>query len=114
VSAPGYIVEVPPELPPHRRQGERALLEGQLSVIREMLGMLDTITIAGQRHLMEKVVTFVEPHARAAVIRPSARRRDMLFELVVQLRKESERLVPDSARFTAHAENLIALLGVVG
>jgi len=111
MSAPGYVVDLPRELPLPPRPGEPAVLARPLSVIREMLGMLDTLTIAGQRHLMEKVVGFVEACARAAVTHPNARRRETVFELVVQLRKESERLVPDSLRFTAQAEKLMALLG---
>ena len=114
MSAPGYVVEVPREPAPGRRHAERALLARQLSVIREMLGMLDTLTIAGQRHVMEKVVSFVDTCARAPAVRPTPGHRETLFELVLQLRKESERLVPDSLRFAERAEDLIALLGAVG
>lgn len=111
MSAPSHLLDVPRELPLPRLPGERAVLARPLSVVREMLGMLDTLTIAGQRHLMEKVVGFVELFARAAVTHPNARRREALFDLVSELRKESERLVPDALRFTERAENLIALLG---
>lgn len=82
----------------------------QLSVIREMLGTLDTLTIAGQHHLMDKVIDFVEGQVRNAAPRLSARNRAVLMDLMTQLRNESDHLFPDSAQFAQSAENLVSLL----
>lgn len=114
MSASGHAVDFVRERPDDRRYGEPALLARQLPVIQEMLGVLDTLTIAGQRHVMEKVVSFVDTKTRAAAARMSNRDRATLFELLTQLRKESQRLVPDPLRFTRHAENLVALLRALG
>lgn len=81
-----------------------------LTVIREMLLMLDSLTIAGQRHLMEKVVRFVEqqlPRARSCL---SRRNHGAVESIVKQLRFESERVVPDVCAFSRGAQSLLALL----
>ncbi len=81
-----------------------------LTVIHEMLLMLDSLTIAGQRHLMEKVVRFVEdqlPRVRSGLGR---RNLSAIETLVKQLRRESDRLVPDVSAFSRGAETLLALL----
>jgi hypothetical protein len=94
--------------PPVRTEPERTHVP--LTVIREMLLMLDSLTIAGQRHLMEKVVRFVEdqlPRVRAGVGR---RNLTGIESIVKQLQRESDRLVPDVAAFSRGAEALLALL----
>lgn len=96
--------------PPARAEVEPQPRHVPLTVIREMLLMLDSLTIAGQRHLMEKVVRFVEeqlPHARS---RLSRRNLSALDAIVGQLRHESDRLVPDVAVFSRGAHTLLALL----
>ena len=113
MSTSSHAVELVREPPPHGRPSEHALLVQQLPVIREMLGTLDTLTIAGQRHVMQKVVDFVDTKTRVVAARMSHRNRATLFDLLTQLGKESERLVPDSARFARQAESLITLLGTV-
>jgi hypothetical protein len=81
-----------------------------LSVIREMLLMLDSLTIAGQRHLMEKVVHFVDEQLPRAAAGLSRRNQAAIEALVRQLRHESDRLVPDVCAFSRGAESLLALL----
>jgi len=45
-------------------------LAEKLATIRQMLTTLDTVTIAGQRHLMTKVLAFVDGQVqRSAIIR---------------------------------------------
>jgi hypothetical protein len=81
-----------------------------LTVIREMLLMLDSLTIAGQRHIMEKVVRFVEeqlPRARSSL---SRRNLGAIEAIMKQLRHESDRLVPDVSVFSRGAQSLLALL----
>ncbi len=114
MSASIRVVEVVQDLPPDRRNGEGALLVRQLSVIREMLGTLDTVTIAGQHHLMDKVIAFVNGQLRRAPTCLSDRNRATLVDLITQLRGESDHLLPDAARFAQRAENLINLLTAIG
>ncbi|HVV48369.1 MAG TPA: hypothetical protein VHO06_01800 [Polyangia bacterium] len=113
MSATSHAIHLVPARPVQRPPSQRALLARQLPVIREMLGTFDTLTIAGQRHLMEKVVGFVDSKTRAVGPRMSNRNRATLLELLTRLRQESQRLVPDPVCFTRHAENLITLLDAV-
>jgi len=109
MSATSHAIDLVRELSGDRVTGENGLL-AQLPVIHEMLGMLDTLTIAGQQHVMEKVVDFVDSKTRAVAPRMGDRNRVTLFDLLRRLREESQRLVPDPLRFTRHAESLITLL----
>lgn len=96
----------PPESePPPRRL--------PLSVIREMLVMLDNLTIAGQRHLMEKVVHFVEEQVPRLTVAVSRRNHAAVATILEGLRRESDRLVPDVAAFSRGAESLLALLAAL-
>jgi hypothetical protein len=86
----------------------------RLAVAREMLVTLETLTNAGQRHLMAKVVTFIEGHVATATAGVRERPRAAALQLLGQLRRESERPSPDVATFRSRAETLIALLAPVG
>ena len=86
---------------------------GRLAVAREMLDTLETLTNAGQRHLMAKVVTFIEGQISKAV--PAVRERPRAAALLLtELQRQSERPAPDLAAFRTHAETLIALLAPLG
>jgi hypothetical protein len=84
-----------------------------LSVIREMLVMLDNLTIAGQRHLMEKVVHFVEEQVPRLATSVSRRNHAAVATILEELHHESDRLVPDVAAFSRGAESLLALLAAL-
>ncbi|HVT08464.1 MAG TPA: hypothetical protein VHO67_13475 [Polyangia bacterium] len=92
------------------RLDEHAPRVRQLRVIREMLRMLDTVTTAGQHHLMNKVIAFVEGQVEQVAANASGASRAALAELMAQLRNDAHGLVPDAARFTRHTESLIDLL----
>jgi hypothetical protein len=81
----------------------------RLAVAREMLVTLETLTNAGQRHLMAKVVSFIEGQVAQA---PAARgrQRALATQLLAQLRRESDRPFPEVAAFRSRAEGLIGLL----
>jgi hypothetical protein len=81
----------------------------RLAVAREMLVTLETLTNAGQRHLMAKVVTFIEGQVGES---PAARdrQRATAAQMLVQLRRESDRPFPEVAAFRSRAEGLIKLL----
>jgi hypothetical protein len=82
----------------------------RLAVAREMLATLETLTDAGQRHQMEKVVTFIEGHLAAAVAGAREHQRAAVLPLLTQLKRESERPSPVVAAFRDDAERLLALL----
>jgi hypothetical protein len=87
---------------------------GRLAVAREMLATLETLTNAGQRHLMEKIVALIEGHVVATALRARERRRGAALQLSTLLKRESERRSPRAAAFRGYAERLIALLTPLG
>jgi hypothetical protein len=106
-----YIPSHSLELAPSRAVAP-LLAPSRLAVAREMLVTLETLTNAGQQHLMAKVVTFIEGHIAKAL--PGVRDRQRAAALLTRLKRESERPAPDVATFRDHAETLIALLAPLG
>ena len=88
-------------------------LGGYAETIREMLSRLETLTFAGQRHSMSKIVDFVGQHVRHAPQGVGSRNGRMLTELIAWLRDESERALPDVATFCRRSEALLTLLVAV-
>ena len=82
----------------------------QVSVVRQMLPTLQTLTAAGQQNIMSKIVTFTRDQAERARHGLSARNRRMLAELLGHLTHESERLSPGILAFSRRAESLLALI----
>ncbi|HVT08377.1 MAG TPA: hypothetical protein VHO67_13040 [Polyangia bacterium] len=114
MSVPMVATEVVRErLPPIRADVDRGSRNLPLPVIREMLLMLDSLTIAGQRHLMEKVVKFVEEEVPRTAVGLSRRNQAAVDAIIDQLRRESDRLVPDVCAFTRGAESLLALVAAL-
>ncbi len=99
--------------PDQRNYGHQFSLARQLEVITEMLDSMDTLTIAGQRHTMGKVVEFIKDQMAHAPLPFGLRNQQMLAELLRQLRDESQRLSPDVLTFTRGAKSLVALLNGV-
>ncbi len=83
----------------------------QLSTIREMLGTLDTLTMAGQRHIMAKVVSFIRANGSQLAQLMGCSDDGLVGDLLGRLALESERLAPDARRFGQQAHNLVDLLG---
>jgi hypothetical protein len=75
-----------------------------------MLPTLETLTTAGQHHIMNKVVAFIDDQVDRMVRRASPGNQRMLAEQLVCLKRESDRLLPDVREFTRRAESLLALL----
>lgn|SRR5665213_841596 len=98
-----------------RRQGggDRASLSWQVAVIGDMLATLETLTTAGQHHLMGKVVAVVRDQVLRAATLVSRPDRATLARLVEDLERESDRRSPDLSVFTPRAERLIKILAVV-
>jgi hypothetical protein len=90
---------VAPSVPPSR-----------FAVAREMLSTLETLTNAGRRHCMAKVVVFIEGQVALVAPQVGKCRRDAAMEFLEQLRRESSRPLPDVASFCTRADDLIGLL----
>ncbi len=99
-----------PQPSPFRAPGFEVSLVGQLAIIREMLGTLDTLTMAGQRDIMAKVVSFIRDNGRPLVHRIGCSDEGVVVELLGRLAVESERLAPDPHRFGQQAHDLVDLL----
>jgi hypothetical protein len=92
------------------RDDEQAVLSRQRSVIPEMLATLDTLTIAGQHHVIDRVLTFIEDQVRCASPLLGRRNRATLAGLMEGLKEESHHLLPDVVRIDQHARTLMALI----
>jgi hypothetical protein len=82
----------------------------RLTTIRQMLATLDTLTFAGQRHLMGKVVAFVDGQVERAAHHAGLRDRSLLLEQLTILKRESDRQLPSVPLFGERAESLLSLL----
>ncbi|HTB60747.1 MAG TPA: hypothetical protein VLC06_22910 [Polyangia bacterium] len=106
IRAPGLPVDL-------RTGSEPASLSWQVSVLGDMVATLDTLTTAGQHHIIGKVLAVVRDQVRRAAPLVSRREREMLAGLVEEMARESGRVSPDLAVFTPRAERLIGLLALV-
>ncbi len=84
-------------------------LAEKLEIVRQMVASLETVTIAGQRHLMTKVLAFVDGQVDRAVRGSSLDRRRLLEQLAL-LKHETDRQLPSVPVFGRRAENLLDLL----
>jgi hypothetical protein len=87
-------------------------LAGRLTTVRQMLATLDTVTIASQRHLMTKVLAFVDGQVERAIKHAGAGNRGMLLDQLALLRRESDRQLPSVPAFGERAESSVALLTI--
>jgi hypothetical protein len=79
----------------------------QLAVVVEMMDSIDTLTIAGQRHMMMKVVRFLE---RQLVLVRAGERRPLVFRSLGRLAHEAERQTPNPRAFNRRAAVLVSLI----
>jgi hypothetical protein len=82
-----------------------------VSVVRDMLATLETLTSVGQQYLMGKILRVSEDHARVLLGGMSPRNRRAVMGLLTHLRGECDRFVPDVATFVRRADRLTRLLG---
>ncbi|HEX3902245.1 MAG TPA: hypothetical protein VH853_05290 [Polyangia bacterium] len=85
----------------------------QVAVLGDMLATLDTLTAAGQHHVMSKVLAVVREQVGRMAPMFSGPDRKILAGLVGDLEHESDRRSPDPSIFTPRAERLIKLLALV-
>ena len=82
---------------------------GRVETVREMVRSLETLTGAGQRHTMGKVVDFIAAEIRGREARSDGRAR-LLARTVDRIASEPARLAPAVRPFSRRAEVLLALL----
>ena len=109
---PGALINPSPSANENAGIPAPALID-QLAVVRGMLATLDSLTAAGQHHVMSKVIGFVDDQSRRALGGMSPRNRRAFMELLAHLRRESDRISSDITNFVRRAEALIALLAAV-
>ena len=95
------------------RTEDRASLSWQVSVLGDMVATLDTLTTAGQHHVIGKVVAVVRDQVQRAAPLVTRREREILTGLVEEMERQSDRVSPDLSVFTPRAERLFGLLSLV-
>ena len=101
-------VATPPWSP--LRDGGRPPRAWQLTVVREMLATIETLTAAGQQHIMEKIVVVVREQARRAAPFMIRTDQERLSRLLEELGGEADRFSPNHAAFTRRTEALLESL----
>jgi hypothetical protein len=79
-------------------------------VIREILGSLETLTAAGQRHSMGKVVAFIREQLERSPVAMNARNRETVAMMLERLTHESSRPWLDVVAVRERTEALLALV----
>lgn len=98
--------------PSEHSQQQSPTLADKVATVREMLARLDTVTIAGQRHLMGKVVAVVDSQAERAIHHAEPGRGRAWLDDLAFLRHESDRQLPSVPAFGARADSLLSLLSM--
>lgn len=87
-----------------------ALSEAEIATLREMLANLETLTEAGQRHTMAKIVALVGEAVAAISDELCASSRKVAVTVLTRITGESARRRPDPRGFRVDCERLLALL----
>lgn len=83
---------------------------GRLRDIRSMVRSIDTLTLAGQRHELNKIVGLLEEEVVSGRSHDSTSRLETIESLLAALRQEARRLLPDVRSFAAQAEIVIGVM----
>src|SRR5262245_34603133 len=82
--------------------------DGALAAIDEMLDRLETVTRAGQQHLMAKIVAVLTSHPVIAAGGP------FIAERVEDLRREAGKAAPDGGAFARATRALFSATRILG
>ena len=95
-------------------QGQRVIdapkMSDRLGDIRWMVQTIDTLTLAGQRYELKKIVGLLEEEAIQGRSHDPASRLETIESLLAAMRHEAGRLLPDVRSFAARAEFLIGVV----
>jgi uncharacterized protein YoaH (UPF0181 family) len=92
--------------------GYTQIFPSELAVIGEMLGMLESLTNAGQQHVMTKIVGFIQAKVSSGAI---ARRADRarVAELLDRVKQEAGRPLPVVDAFREAVGSVLAVPGLL-
>ena len=99
-------------------EGRRAVTEWRprgwrLGVVRELLGDLETVTVAGQRFTMEKVVTMLRDEVGSVEPELTELQRRIMACALADLGHERDRLLPDTDTFVVRSQIIANTLALV-
>jgi hypothetical protein len=95
-----------PASPPH------ALVVGRLGIVEALLGDLETVTHAGQRYTMAKIVGLLRDEVSDSAFRLSELERRSMKRSLDELAREQGRLLPDRIPFVARAQTIAESLSL--
>ena len=95
----------------HQREHTR-IFPRELAVIGEMLGSLESLTNAGQRHVMAKIVGFIQTRVSSGAIARTADRA-RVTELLDRVRHEATRPLPVVEAFRDAVGRVLAAPGLL-
>jgi hypothetical protein len=78
-----------------------------------MIASLDTLTAAGQRHMMSKILALFQATVGRHPPGNGSRNQRALSDLVDRLAQEADHLWPDPHQFRQHADSLLRLLTAI-
>jgi hypothetical protein len=90
-----------------------ALIVGRLGIVEELLGDLETVTHAGERYTMAKVVGLLRDEVADSEPRLSELQRRWMKRSLDELAREQDRMLPDRLPFAARAQNIAVSLSLV-
>jgi len=102
-SATPHPESLDPEIPAPLAPAAGLASGRALGAVGEMLERLDSVTDAGRRHLMAKIVTVLSAHPRASAD-PGVGAR------VADLRREADKPAPDGPWFVGVARPILSIL----
>ena len=85
----------------------------RLDVVRQLLGDLDTVTIAGRPFTMGKVVGLLRQEIGAAADGLSEFQRRVMRRALDDLAHEQDRMLPDADRFVARTQMITDTLALI-
>jgi hypothetical protein len=88
------------------------IFPSELAVIGEMLGSLESLTNAGQRHVMAKIVSFIQARIASGTI-PRTADRARVAELLDRVRHEANRPLPVVQTFRDAVGRMLAAPGLL-
>ena len=85
----------------------------RLAVVEELLGDLETVTVAGQHFTMDKVVGLLRLEVVAVEDGLSDLQRRAIVRAIEDLGREESRPLPDADRFVSRARMITDTLAVI-
>jgi hypothetical protein len=91
----------------------RTLRRWRLGVVNQLLGDLDTVTVAGLTFTMGKVIGLLRQEVGGAEAGLSKFQRRVMTRALDDLAHEQDRLLPDADRFVARTQIITDTLALV-